>query len=109
MDYLVASAEESPHSELAASSRAICGVLEFNRRVDVLGQVSWSVDGRFLPPEQLWEDAQVGFEQQQRRIWFWLDDQAGKGHVGAGREAGEAVWRRQRGEMPGRFFSAEGN
>lgn len=55
---------------------------------------------RFLPPEQRWEDAQVGFEQRERKIWFWLDDQAGRGHVGAGREAGEAVWgRRRRGEM----------
>lgn len=67
----------------------------FDRRVGVPDQVSWSVEGGFLPPEQLWEDAQVGFEQRERRICFWVDDLAGKGCMGAGREAGEeAAWGR---------------
>lgn len=59
------------------------------------------MDGGFLPPEQLWEDAQVGFEQRERRIYFWADDPAGTGRVGVGREGWEMLGRR-------RFASAGG-
>lgn len=36
----------------------------FSRWVGVPDEVLWSVDGGFLPPQQLWEDTQGGFEQQ---------------------------------------------
>lgn len=49
------------------------------------------MDGGFLPPQQLHENAQVGFEQWEGRIYFWVDVPAGEGRMGAGREAGEAA------------------
>lgn len=74
----------------------------FNSQVGAPDQVSWSVDGGFVPPEQLWEDAQVGFEQRERKICFGVDDPTGEGRGGVGREAVEAAQGRWVGRCWGR-------
>ena len=63
----------------------------FSRWVGVPEQILWSVDGGFLPPQHLWEDAQGGSEQQER-IYFWVDDAkcawGCRGRQGSPRRAG---------------------
>ena len=70
----------------------------FEGQAGVPSQGLWSVDGGFLPPEQLWEDARVGLEQ--RRIY---SGSAAPARAGTGSEAGRlrgAARRRGRGLPP---------